>query len=65
MDSIYERLFLFLQGSSPDAVGGLYIRSAQFDHTGRYTCIARTLVDSANASAHLQVLGRLIIMGEN
>lgn len=47
-----------LQGNPPDNEGGLYLRAAQYDHSGMYTCIARTQVDSANASATIQVTGK-------
>ncbi|XP_067685752.1 contactin-like [Haliotis asinina] len=36
---------------------GLYIRDAQFIHTGQYTCFAQTVQDTASASAMLTVQG--------
>ena len=51
---------MLLQGDPPDNLGGLYIRTAQTYHDGTYTCIAKTQVDSANATATLRVLGMFI-----
>lgn len=47
----------FRRGNTPDQEGGLYLIFAQYDHSGEYTCIAQTQVDSANASAVLLVTG--------
>ncbi|XP_048236575.1 contactin-like [Haliotis rufescens] len=46
----------FVQGIR-DNIRGLYIRNAQFIHSGEYTCLAETVEDTASASATLTVQG--------
>lgn len=46
----------YLKGTSNQQLG-LYIRSAQLRHTGRYKCVLQTPVDSSEAEAMLTVLG--------
>ncbi|XP_060590084.1 contactin-4-like isoform X2 [Ruditapes philippinarum] len=52
-----ERNEHYRRGNTADQEGGLYLIFAQYDHSGMYTCIAQTQVDSANASAALMVTG--------
>lgn len=40
-----------------EAIGDLSISKAQLRHSGRYTCTAQTVVDSASESATLTVRG--------
>ncbi|XP_045209360.2 contactin-like [Mercenaria mercenaria] len=37
--------------------GALYVRSARYEHTGIYTCVAKTTYDSVNVSASFTVEG--------
>lgn len=43
--------------SKKENLDGLWIQSAQFEHSGRYTCEARTTFHSASRSADLLVTG--------
>ncbi|XP_021232542.1 contactin-2 isoform X2 [Numida meleagris] len=47
----------YRRASVKEAVGDLAILNAQLKHSGRYTCTAQTVVDSASESATLTVRG--------
>uniref|UniRef100_A0A8D2M9I0 Contactin 2 n=1 Tax=Zonotrichia albicollis TaxID=44394 RepID=A0A8D2M9I0_ZONAL len=47
----------YRQASAKEAIGDLSISNAQLRHSGRYTCTAQTVVDSASESATLTVRG--------
>ncbi|XP_052830052.1 contactin isoform X1 [Octopus bimaculoides] len=69
MDHVYKWLFnnqpiavdkdphYSMATATRDQRSGLYIRSAQFKHSGKYTCILETPVDSVQSSAMLNVKG--------
>lgn len=45
-----------------EAIGDLSIFNAQLRHSGRYTCTAQTVVDSASESATLTVRGNFSVL---
>ncbi|XP_075766622.1 contactin-2 [Pelodiscus sinensis] len=47
----------YRRASMKEAIGDLAIRNIQLRHSGRYTCTAQTVVDSASESAMLIVRG--------
>ncbi|KAM4885460.1 contactin-2 [Sylvia borin] len=47
----------YRRASAKEAIGDLSISNAQLRHSGRYTCTAQTVVDSASESATLTVRG--------
>ncbi|XP_029818355.1 contactin-2 [Manacus vitellinus] len=47
----------YRRASVKEAIGDLSISNAQLRHSGRYTCTAQTVVDSASESATLTVRG--------
>uniref|UniRef100_A0A8C8SDJ6 Contactin-3 n=1 Tax=Pelusios castaneus TaxID=367368 RepID=A0A8C8SDJ6_9SAUR len=47
----------YMRASTKEAIGDLAIRNTQLRHSGRYTCTAQTVVDSASESAMLIVRG--------
>ena len=48
-------LFTFKQESQP---GTLYIVQAQYEHAGRYECVAKTTQDEVSAGAVLTIEGK-------
>ncbi|GAB1609323.1 contactin-like [Argonauta hians] len=57
MISIETDPFYSLATMQKDQRSGLYIRSAQFRHSGKYTCVLETTVDSVEYSAMFYVKG--------
>ena len=48
-------MFTFKQESQP---GTLYIVQAQYEHAGRYECVAKTTQDEVSAGAVLTIEGK-------
>lgn len=52
----------FLFPTQKETIGDLSIFNTQLKHSGRYTCTAQTVVDSASESATLTVRGNFSVI---
>lgn len=54
--TVYILTFRYFQDESQS--GAIYISIAQYEHSGRYECVAKTTQDEVIASATLRVEGK-------